>query len=77
MITRLGVFVTLLMLTAGAEASADASAVVGTWHGSAEEIASPHIQGRAQITVSVMPDGAGRRSGVRPAASGGALAPGA
>ena len=57
MITRLCVFVTLLMLTAGVKASADASAMVGTWHGSAEEIASPHIQGRAQITVSVMPDG--------------------
>jgi hypothetical protein len=31
--------------------------VVGTWRGSAEEFSSPHIQGRAQVTVDVMPDG--------------------
>lgn len=48
----------LLALTpAAAWSAADPSTVVGTWRGSAEEFASPHIQGRAQITVSVMPDG--------------------
>jgi len=40
-----------------AAAGLDASAVVGTWRGSAEEVASPHIQGRAQITLTVTPDG--------------------
>jgi hypothetical protein len=51
------VLVTVLALTAVAEAAAGASSVIGTWRGSAEEVASPHIQGRAQITVNVMPDG--------------------
>jgi hypothetical protein len=37
--------------------AADTSAVVGTWRGTAEEISSPHIQGRAEITVDVRPDG--------------------
>ena len=36
---------------------ADASAVAGTWRGTAEEFSSPHIQGRAQITVDIAPDG--------------------
>ena len=47
----------LLAFIAVGEALADASSVVGTWRGSAEEIASPHIQGRAQVTMNVMPDG--------------------
>jgi hypothetical protein len=47
----------LASLPAVASAAPDASTVVGTWGGSAEEFASPHIQGRAQITVIVMPDG--------------------
>ena len=48
----------VLALTAAAPAiAADPSGTVGTWRGSAEEFASPHIQGRAQITVDVMPDG--------------------
>ena len=48
----------LLAVTAAAPAIAtDARDAVGTWRGSAEEFASPHIQGRAQITVDVMPDG--------------------
>jgi hypothetical protein len=42
---------------ATAAGAADASAVVGTWRGSADEFSSPHIQGRAQITVDVRPDG--------------------
>jgi hypothetical protein len=48
----------VLALTAAAPAiAADASGPAGTWRGSAEEFASPHIQGRAQITMDVMPDG--------------------
>jgi hypothetical protein len=47
----------LASMPAVASAGPDASTVVGTWRGSAEEFASPHIQGRAQITVTVMPDG--------------------
>lgn len=51
----------VLACTAAAAAApataADAPGIVGTWRGSAEEFASPHIQGRAQITVDVMPDG--------------------
>jgi hypothetical protein len=48
----------LLASTAAAPAFADdAAGAVGAWRGSAEEFASPHIQGRAQITVDIMPDG--------------------
>jgi hypothetical protein len=49
----------LLLLTFApvGPAAADASAVIGTWRGTAEEFSSPHIQGRAQVTVDVMPDG--------------------
>ena len=48
----------VLALTAAAPAiAADASGTAGTWRGSAEEFASPHIQGRAQITMDLMPDG--------------------
>jgi hypothetical protein len=38
-------------------ASSQRNDVIGTWRGSAEEFSSPHIQGRAQVTVEVMPDG--------------------
>jgi hypothetical protein len=51
------VLVALLAVSAVAEVSADASGVVGTWRGSADEVASPHIYGRAQITLNVTPDG--------------------
>jgi len=48
----------VLVVTAAAPAiAADAVGSAGTWRGTAEEFASPHIQGRAQITVDVMPDG--------------------
>ena len=50
----------LLVLVAMAPAmaaAASANDVVGTWRGTAEEVASPHIQGRAQVTVNVMADG--------------------
>ena len=48
----------LLMVTVVAPAgAANESDVVGTWRGTAEEVASPHIQGRAQVTLEVMPDG--------------------
>ena len=52
----LGAVSVLVASTSGA-AAVDTNAAVGIWRGGAEEIASPHIQGRAQITVSVMPDG--------------------
>jgi hypothetical protein len=47
----------LVVVPATGVAAAQPSDVVGTWRGSAEEFSSPHIQGRAQITVEVMPDG--------------------
>jgi hypothetical protein len=47
----------LAVAPAAVAAAGDPSAVVGTWRGSAEEISSPHIQGRAQITMDVSPDG--------------------
>ena len=47
----------LATLVPAAVSSGDEPAVVGTWHGSAEEFSSPHIQGRAQVTVSLTPDG--------------------
>jgi hypothetical protein len=49
--------VLLLAFALLAAAAADARAVVGTWRGTAEEFSSPHIQGRAQVTVDIMPDG--------------------
>lgn len=49
--------VVLGFMPATAAAASDASDVVGTWRGTAEEVVSPHIQGRAQITVNVMPEG--------------------
>jgi len=50
-------FVLLLTFAPLTADAADASAVVGTWRGTAEEFSSPHIQGRAQVTVDIMPDG--------------------
>lgn len=47
----------LAVAPAAVAAAGDPKPVVGTWRGSAEEISSPHIQGRVQITVDVRPDG--------------------
>ena len=47
----------LVMMPAAAVPAAESSGVVGTWRGTAEEFSSPHIQGRAQVTLDVMPDG--------------------
>jgi hypothetical protein len=46
-----------LIVGAAAAMAADSTGVVGTWRGTAEEVVSPHIQGRAQVTVEVMADG--------------------
>ena len=56
---RIALIRILVVLVAVIPASAAAAqdAVVGTWRGSAEEFSSPHIQGRAQVAVTVMPDG--------------------
>ena len=56
---RIALMRLLVVLVAVMPASAAAAqdAVVGTWRGSAEEFSSPHIQGRAQVTATVMPDG--------------------
>ena len=51
----LALVLTSTLPTAGR--AGEASDVVGTWRGTAEEVSSPHIQGRAQVTVDVMPDG--------------------
>ena len=47
----------LVMAAPAAVPAAEPTDVVGTWRGTAEEFSSPHIQGRAQITLDVMPDG--------------------
>lgn len=52
-----GVLATVLLAVVPAVGGAAADTVVGTWRGGAEEFSSPHIQGRAQITVDVLPDG--------------------
>lgn len=58
-VTALRVLALLWIAVASATgiAAAQPGDVIGTWRGSAEEFSSPHIQGRAQITVDVMPDG--------------------
>lgn len=57
-VTLRHVVLMLLALTAATASAAPAAGeVVGTWSGTAAEFASPHIQGRAQVTVNVMPDG--------------------
>jgi hypothetical protein len=47
----------LVIVPAAAVPAAEPSDVVGRWRGAAEEFSSPHIQGRAQVTLDVMPDG--------------------
>jgi len=47
----------LVIAPAAAAPAAQPSDVVGTWRGTAEEVSSPHIMGRAQVTLDVMPDG--------------------
>ena len=54
---RVATVLLLLMVPAAAVPAAEPTDVVGTWRGTAGEVSSPHIQGRAQVTVDVTSDG--------------------
>jgi hypothetical protein len=56
-VKRIAALLVLVFTAAAPAIAADVTGTAGTWRGSAEEFASPHIQGRTQITVDVMPDG--------------------
>lgn len=55
--SRFAVVALSALLTATPVSAAGASDVVGTWRGGAYEFASFYLQGRAEITVTVTPDG--------------------